>query len=55
MSSFHMNVFYVTLLSVMFLDEQMAEAAEQEEDSKKKIIALDKEIARVQEQKVSMF
>jgi len=37
---------------VVLVNEQMAKAAEHEEDSKKKIVALEKEIARVQEQKV---
>lgn len=37
----------------MFVHEQMAKAAEQEEDSKKKIVALEKEIAKVQENKVT--
>lgn len=40
---------------VVFVNEQMAKAAEHEEDSKKKIVALEKEIARVQEQKVIHF
>lgn len=35
-----------------FLIEQTAKATEQEEESKRKIIALDKEIKKVQEQKV---
>jgi hypothetical protein len=55
MSSSCGNVFHRSLPSVVFFNEQMAKATEQEEDSKKKIVALDKEIARVQEQKVSMF
>jgi hypothetical protein len=33
----------------------LAKATEQEEDSKKKVIALDKEIERVREQKVHCF
>jgi len=39
----------------VFIYEQLAKASEQEEDSKKKIVELEKEIGRVQEQKVSHF
>lgn len=48
---------YVAMRGNMCLccDEQLAKATEQEEDSKKKVIALDKEIERVREQKVSCF
>ena len=42
-------------LVLVFVNEQMAKAAEHEEDSKKKIVALDKEITRVQEQKVIFY
>jgi hypothetical protein len=38
----------------VLVNDQMAKAAEQEEDSKKKIVALEKEIARVQEEKVTV-
>ena len=38
----------------VLVNDQMAKAAEQEEDSKKNIIALEKEIARVQEEKVTV-
>ena len=42
------------LLNPVFVNLQMAKASEQEEDSKKKIVELEKEISRVQEQKVTV-
>jgi hypothetical protein len=38
----------------VLVNDQMVKAGEQEEDSKKKIVALEKEIARVQEEKVTV-